>query len=200
MSNNTFEEKIKPLLLYVGTIGAVISSCAYIILIVTLINGFQVHNNTTTITFACINAIVGMLIANFLRYQGIAFAANIEENKQLVKAYYGTKTKDKKNHSLKYFWTLNIIKDVFTKGCTMAITTMGLIYIIIVGSKDWSLLLLAFVNLALFICFGLIALDKAYDYYNTVYVAYLKENLDEHNNMCTSVDCTSIDNSNNNIQ
>ncbi len=198
MNKNTFEAKIKPLLLYVGTIGAVISSCAYIILIVTLINGFQVHNTTTTITFACINAVVGMLIANFLRYQGISFAANIDDNKQLIKEYYGTKTKDKKNHSLKYFWTLNIIKDIFTKGCTMAITTMGLIYIIIVGSKDWSLLLLAFVNLALFICFGLIALDKAYDYYNTVYVAYLKENLNEHNDMCTSMDSTSTDNSNNN--
>ena len=200
MNKNAFEAKIKPLLLYVGTIGAVISSCAYIILIVTLINGFQVHNTTTTITFACINAVVGMLIANFLRYQGISFAANIDDNKQLIKEYYGTKTKDKRNHSLKYFWTLNIIKDIFTKGCTMAITTMGLIYIIIVGSKDWSLLLLAFVNLALFICFGLIALDKAYDYYNTVYVAYLKEHLNEHNDMCTSVDCASTDNSNNNIQ
>ncbi len=183
---NKFEEKIKPLLLYVGTIGAVISSCAYIILIITLINGFQVHNTTTTITFAGINAIVGILIANFLRYQGVSFAANIDENKALIKEYYGNKTKDKKNHSIKYFWVKNIISDLLTKGLTMAFTTCGLIYIIIVGSKDWSLLLLAFVNLALFICFGLIALDKAYDYYNTVYVAYLKERINDRsisNNM-----------------
>ncbi len=172
-------EKLKHILLYIGTIGAVISSCAYIILIVTLINGFQVHNTTTTVTFAGINAIVGVIIANFLRYQGISFAANIEENKKLINIYYGNKTKDKKNHSLKYFWSLNIIKDIFTKGLTMAFTTCGLIYIIIVGSKDWSLLLLAFVNLALFICFGLISLDKAYDYYNTVYVAYVKEKIAE---------------------
>ena len=196
MNSNVFEERIKPLLLYVGTIGAIISSCAYIVLIVTLINGFQVHNSTTTITFACINAVVGMLIANFLRYQGISFAANIDTNKELVKAYYGTKTTDKKNHSLRYFWARNIVTDIFTKGCTMAITTMGLIYIIIVGSKDWSLLLLAFVNLALFICFGLIALDKAYDYYNNVYVAYLKEQLEVKKNygndgMCNGVNSNS---------
>ena len=194
-NSNVFEERIKPLLLYVGTIGAIISSCAYIILIVTLINGFQVHNTTTTVTFASINAVVGMLIANFLRYQGISFAANIDTNKELVKAYYGTKTTDKKNHSLRYFWARNIVTDIFTKGCTMAITTMGLIYIIIVGSKDWSLLLLAFVNLALFICFGLIALDKAYDYYNNVYVAYLKEQLEVigngNNGMCNSVNSNS---------
>ncbi len=194
MAPNRFEEKIKPLLLYVGTIGAVISSCAYIVLIVTLINGFQVHNTTTTITFAGINAVVGILIANFLRYQGVAFAANIDENKTLIKEYYGTKTKDKKNHSIKYFWVKNIISDLLTKGVTMAFTTCGLIYIIIVGSKDWSLLLLAFVNLALFICFGLIALDKAYDYYNTVYVAYLKERINDRNiNNCVGTNSTTSD-------
>ena len=51
----------------------------------------------------------------------------------------------------------------------------------IVGSNDWNLMLLALVNLILFICFGLIALIKGYDYYNNTYVNYMKEKIDEAN-------------------
>ena len=51
----------------------------------------------------------------------------------------------------------------------------------IVGSNDWNLMLLALVNLILFICFGLIALNKGYDYYNNTYVNYMKEKIDEAN-------------------
>ena len=38
---------------------------------------------------------------------------------------------------------------------------------------------MAIVNLILFTCFGLLALNKAYDYYNNVFVNYMKEKLDE---------------------
>ena len=65
------------------------------------------------------------------------------------------------------------------KGITVVATTFGLIYIVIVGSNDWSLMFLAVVNLILFICFGLLALNGAYDYYNNTYVNYMKEKIDE---------------------
>ena len=181
MSDDTFEKKIKPILQYVGTIGALICSIAYIILVVVMITGFQYQNSTTTILFAIVNAVVGLLIANLLRYQGISFAEEIPKNKQVKEQYYANKTKDKKNHSLTFFWLTSIGKDIVTKGLSVCFTTMGLIYIVIVGSNDWNLMLMAIVNLLLFICFGLLALNKSYDYYNTIYYNYMKEQIENVN-------------------
>ena len=179
MDNKTFEQKIKPLLTYIGIIGAVLTSIAYIIIILVLIKGFEVRQKSQTLVFATVNAGVGLLVSNFLKYQGISFAKNLPQNQETVKEYYAMHTKDKKNHGLKYFWITTLIKDVLTKGCTIAFTTFGLIYIVIVGSNDWSLLFLAIVNLILFICFGLIALSGAYDYYNNTFVNYMKEKITE---------------------
>ena len=114
-----------------------------------------------------------------LKYQGLSFAKNLPENEEIVKAYYSTKTKDKKNHGLGYFWTTSLIKDILFKGCTITASTCGVLYIVIVGCGDWNLMLMAIVNLILFTCFGLLALNKAYDYYNNVFVNYMKEKLDE---------------------
>lgn len=179
MNNKTFEEKIKPVLTYVGAIGAVLTSIAYIILIIVLIRGFQYKQTTQALVFAIINAGVGLLVANFLKYQGLCFAKNLPDNQQLTKDYYSLKTKDKKNHGLTFFWVTTVIKDVLMKGVTVVATTFGLIYIVIVGSNDWSLMFLAIVNLILFICFGLLALNGAYDYYNNTYVNYMKEKIAE---------------------
>lgn len=181
MKKEVFENKVKPILTYVGAIGAILTSCAYIILMIVFIKGFHYEQTKQAILFSIVNAIVGLIIANFLKYQGLTFAKELPENEEIVKEYYSTKTKDKKPHSLEYFWITSIIKDIITKGCTVIISTTGLIYIVIVGSNDWNLMLLALVNLILFICFGLIALNKGYDYYNNTYVNYMKEKIDEVN-------------------
>lgn len=179
MKKEVFETKVKPILTYVGAIGAILTSCAYIILMIVLIKGFHYEQTQQAVLFAIVNAVVGLIIANFLKYQGLTFAKELPENQEIVAAYYSTKTKDKKPHSLQFFWITSIVKDVFTKGCTVAFSTAGLIYIVIVGSNDWNLMLMALVNLILFICFGLIALNKGYDYYNNTYVNYMKEKIDE---------------------
>ena len=36
---------------------------------------------------------------------------------------------------------------------------------------------MAIVNLILFVCFGLLSLNKAYEYFNNVYVNYMKEQI-----------------------
>lgn len=179
MDKNIFEEKIKPWLTYVGAIGAVLTSVAYMVMVVVLIRGFQYQQTTQTIIFAVANAAVGMVIASFLRYQGTSFAKSLPENQKVIKDYYQNRTKDKKNHSLNFFWITSTIKDVLFKGCSVAASTLGLIYIVIVGSNDWSLLGIAVVNLLLFICFGLLALNQAYDYYNNIYVNYMTDKIKE---------------------
>lgn len=177
MNKKVFEEKIKPALTYVGAMGASLTSIAYIILMIVMIKGFKYQQTTQTVLFAVINAAVGLIIANFLKYQGISFAKQLPENVELEKQYYGAKTKDKKNHSLNFYWVTSLIKDIFTKGLTIIVSTTGLVYIVIVGSNDWNLLLIAIVNLILFICFGLMALAKSYDYYNNIYTNYMKEQI-----------------------
>ena len=179
MEKNVFEEKIKPILTYIGAIGAVLTSIAYMIMIVVLIKGFHYQQTTQTVVFAVANAAVGLIVASFLKYQGTSFAKNLPENQKIIKDYYAGKSKEKKNHSLNFYWITTTIKDVLFKGITVAGSTLGLIYIVIVGSNDWSMMGIAVVNLILFICFGLLALNQAYEYYNNVYVNYMKEHTND---------------------
>ena len=170
-----FEKRIQPILQYVGVIGAILMSIMYMIMVVILIIGFKAQSIQNTIVFAIINAIVGLMIMQFLKIQGISFAKNLPENIEIIKQYYNTKTKDKKIQSIKYYWTSSLIKDIISKGLSIAFTTAGIIYIVIVGSNDYTLLLLALANLILFICFGLLALNNAYEFYNNKHVPYMQE-------------------------
>ena len=182
MNKNTFETKIKPVLSYVGAIGAGLMCIAYIIVVFVLIQGFQATVIFNTLLFASVNAIVGFIIMQFLKVQGVSFAKLIPENDKLIKEYYNTKTKDKKPHSMQFYWTISIIKDIFTKCLSVAITSAGLIYIVIQGCGDYTLLLLALVNLVMFICFGLLALNSAYEFYNNKHIPYMLNQIENRVN------------------
>ena len=179
-NNRTFlERKILPILNYIGIIGAVIMAIAYIVIVFVLINGFKAEALLQTTVFACVNAAVGFIIMQFLKYQGESFAKMLPENKEIVDRYYKTKTKDKKVHSIKYFWVTTVIKDIIVKCVTLGATTIGIIYIVIQGSNDYNLLLLALVNLLMFVCFGFISLNNAYEFFNNKHVPYMIEQLNK---------------------
>lgn len=179
-NNRTFlERKILPILNYIGIIGAVIMAIAYIVIVFVLINGFKAEALLQTTVFACVNAAVGFIIMQFLKYQGESFAKMLPENKEIMEKYYKTKTKDKKLHSIKYFWVTTVIKDIIVKCATLGATTVGIIYIVIQGSNDYNLLLLALVNLLMFVCFGFISLNGAYEFYNNKHVPYMIEQLNK---------------------
>lgn len=175
INKSKFEEKIKPVLGYVGLIGAIIMAIAYIIIVFVLIQGFKVEELLQTTVFACVNAAVGFIIMQFLKVQGVSFAKMLPENQEIIKKYYKTKTKDKKLRSINYFWVTTVVKDVIIKCATLGITTIGIVYIVIKGSNDYNLLLLAVVNLLMFICFGFISLVNAYDFFNQRHVPYMIE-------------------------
>lgn len=179
MNKNLFETKIKPVLSYVGAIGAGLMCIAYVIVVFVLIQGFQATIIFNTLLFASVNAIVGFVIMQFLKVQGVSFAKLLPENDKIIKEYYNTRTKDKKPRSMQFYWTTSVIKDVFTKCLGVAITSAGLIYIVIQGSNDWNLLLLAIVNLIMFICFGFLALVNAYEFFNNKFVPYMEEKISE---------------------
>lgn len=174
-----FESKIAPILQYIGAIGATLMSIMYIVVVFVLIIGFKAQNIQSTIIFAVVNAVVGLIIMQFLKIQGISFAKNLECNKEIIKEYYNTKTNDKKLKSINYYWTTSLIKDILVKGVSIAITTAGLIYIVVQGCNDYNLLLLAAVNLVMFICFGLLALNNAYEFYNNRHVPYMIDKINK---------------------
>ena len=176
-SNDVFSRLISPALQYIGLIGAIIMSIAYIAVVVVLIVGFKAHTMTTCIVFALVNSIMGLLILQCLKLQGTKFAKNKPENKDIIEEYYNSKTKDKKFRSIKYYWITSTIIDVVFKGLTFAFSIIGIIYIVIAGSKDYSLLLFALVNLLMFTCFGFLGMNKAYEFYNNRHIPYMKEQI-----------------------
>ena len=179
-SKSKFEEKLKPLLHYVGTIGAVIMTICYIITVLILVLGFQVqtHHLKQSIIFAVVNGVVGFIIMQLLKIQGIDFAKG--EHKDLIDRYNKIvllkedTDKKKKTHSITFYWVTSVIKDFILKGLSVVFGSFALIYIVIEGSQDYSLLLLAVVNLLMFICFGLLSLVNSYDWYNGNHVNYME--------------------------
>ena len=184
MTQTFFERKIKPFLLYVGTIGAGLMSVGYIILTFVLIFGFKSNISLTkSLVFAIINAVVGFIIMQFLKIQGIDFAKQLPANIEVTSKYNlmnAKKPKKPKHHTLKYFWVESVIKDIFGKALMTAISTAGIIYIVIEGSNDYNMILLSVVNLILFACLGFLSLVKAYDFFNDNYIPFITEKINKY--------------------
>lgn len=196
MNNNPrsyFKDKLKPAFTYIGTIGASIMVICYIITVLILVFGFKVQENhlKSSITFACVNGVVGFIIMQFLKIQGIDFAKSehtelIDEYEKIVLKEELIKRKGKQPKTMNYYWVTTVLKDLLSKFLTIVVASCGMIYIVIEGSTDYSLILLAIVNLLMFACFGLLSLVSAYDFYNTQHVNYMKykikDNKDKEDN------------------
>ena len=118
-----------------------------------------------------------------LKLQGQSFAENIDENVTIIKKYHrikGMGEKAKKPKSMKYYWIKSGALDIIIKCLTLALTSIGMIYIMIEGSGDYNLLFLAGVNLLMFAGFGLIGLVKTYDFFNNEFVPYMLLIIEEH--------------------
>lgn len=83
-----FESKIQPILEYVGIIGASLTTIAYFIVVYVLIHGFEYRAILETTVFAIVNALIGFIIMQFLKVQGVLFAKNLPENKEILDKYY----------------------------------------------------------------------------------------------------------------
>lgn len=182
MNNDTFENKLKPILLWMGTIVSGIMSIAYIIIVFVLVEGFQAKALLQTTIFSIITAIIGFCIMQMLKIQGQTFAKNNPENKKVLDDYTKivlnkSTEKEKRKMSIKSYWISSTIIDFIIKCGTLVLTSVGMVYIMIEGSKDYSLLLLAVVNLLMFAGFGFISLVKTYDFYNDQYVPYMQDKI-----------------------
>lgn len=173
--------KVKNVLLYTGSIGAIISAVAYIIITVVLVMGFETQMEMDKqILFSIIGAVDGLLITLLLRSQGIALAKNEDESKKVMAEYYQAINKTKKSkklHTITYYYVKDFIIDIFTKAGIIALTTSLMLYIFMDGSGDYGLIGLAISNILMFACFGIIALSKFYSLYLEQHIPVIKERI-----------------------
>lgn len=173
--------KVKNILLYTGSIGAIISAIAYIIITVVLVMGFETQMEMDKqILFSIIGAVDGLLITLLLRSQGIALAKNEDESKKVMAEYYQAINKTKKSkklHTITYYYVKDFIIDIFTKAGIIALTTSLMLYIFMDGSGDYGLIGLAISNILMFACFGIIALSKFYSLYIEQHIPVIKERI-----------------------
>lgn len=80
---------------------------------------------------------------------------------------------------MNYYMIKTGISDIVSKCFFFGFASVGMVYVMIEGSGDYSLLLLALVNLLMFAGYGLINLCKAYDFYNEEYVPYMLDKIKE---------------------
>lgn len=171
-------DKIKKFLLYTGVMGSVISAIAYLIVTWVIVMGFESSvDMEKQILFAILGSLTGLMITFFLRNQGITFAKKEETSKQVMEEYYkliNKKKKLKQLHTIKHFMVWSTIKDVFSKGLSIATSTWFVLYIFMEGSGDFGLFLLAISNIFMFAGFGFVALSKSYDKYMDEHIPVIK--------------------------
>lgn len=173
------EEKIKNILLYVGTAAAIIAGIAYVGVTYVIVEGFEsAFDRDKQILFAALGAGFGLVVTMLLRSQGVALAKRTEMSQQVMKQYYTVLNKRKsikKLRTIKFYMVINTIKDIITKAITIGITTYLVIYIFAEGNGDYSLFTLALSNICMFAGFGLIALAKTYDFYIEEHIPAIEE-------------------------
>lgn len=171
--------KIKNILLWVGTIGAVITSIAYLATIVVLIIGLESNlEMNQMLLISILGGITGLAITFMLRGQGIAFAKSEPGSKEIMQAYYTAINKTKKPrklHTIKFHVLIQSFKDIFIKAVIIGGSTYMSIYVIIEGSGDVGLIGIALSSLLMFICFGILAMAKSYDYYLEEHLQAIKQ-------------------------
>lgn len=163
----------------IGIIGAIIAAVVDIICVVIFTTGLKIEQDlTSTWMFAVTNALIGLLIINLLRFQGVKYAQI--ENEELCARFYASRVKKEKHYMTIHHWQIvQFVKDFVIKGLTCTFSIFGIIYISIEGSKNPVIILMALANLLLFACSGLIAMSSAYNRFYDMEVPYMEQELNK---------------------
>lgn len=172
-------EALMKLLNNIGVIGSILAGLVDIVVVIIFVLGIDIEQDMlSTIIYAVINALVGVLINSLLRYQGQKYAEI--ENEEIRKIYYRKKIQKSKRHlSLVWYNVIGIAEDVIMKGASATFAVAGVIYISIKGSKNPIQILITLATLILFACFGLISMNKSYCRYYDVQIPYMEKIISE---------------------
>ena len=168
-NSDILTSNIRRILLYSGFIGAIISAVSYLVATIVMIKGVSSDlNMQNQILFSALGAIIGLLISFLLRSQGVSYAKQNPEIKDIMSHYIIEVNKnqsEKKAHLIGWYMFWATIRDIFIKGVSVGLSTFLIVYIFVEGSGNWALLWLAISNIGLFTGFGLVSLSKMYENY-----------------------------------
>lgn len=172
-------EKIKPIFTLAGLICTIMLAISYVIGGVILINGLeQALGTQQLIMYAVYNAIMTTMILISMGSQGQLWAKDLDENKAIIKRLNDLKPKkEKKIHSMKWYWGWEIPKKIVLKAGWAVFSTLAVTTIFINGNGDMSLLWLIGVNIVLSAGTGLLFCSKTFDYYNNNEVPLMKQKI-----------------------
>ena len=165
----------------IGIVGAILAAVADIIFVIIFVVGVNMKQEfVSSLIFATVNSLIGILINALLRYQGQKYAEI--ENEELCTKFYSKKVKESKRFVSMTTWNIvSIIKDFIIKGLTTIFSICGIIYISIEGSKNPVQILITLVSLVLFACFGLMSMNSSYYRFYNVQVPYMELKIKEEN-------------------
>ena len=164
----------------IGFIGAILAGVADVIFVVIFVVGINMQQEfKSSILFAIVNALIGILINVLLRYQGQKYAEI--ENEDLCNKFYRKKIKESKRFVSMNTWNvISVVKDFIVKGLTTTFSICGIVYVSIEGSKNPIQILITLVTLVLFACFGLISMNSSYYRFYNVQVPYMELKIKEN--------------------
>lgn len=165
---------------WIGTICALIALFAYIIIVTVMVVGFSGSANwTADLVFAIVNAAVGVIISQFLKLQGIAFAKSEPDNKLWLDRWTKRRTKERKYKSINYFWVKTLALDIVFKGVGITLLTISVVYIFVEASNDAMKILMAVFNIIMFCGFGLVSMAAAYNWVREEHVEWIKVQIEQ---------------------
>jgi len=166
-------------MLWFGTIMAILMAIVYLILVIVTVVGFtgDAVSLIQNIIFAAATGAVGVLIMMSMKFQGKSFACTEPGVKYWRDKWMSRRTKKRRYKSEKGFWIGSTIGDVLFKGLTIGAATVGLAYIFIDSSDDVMKIMFAICNFILFIAWGFRSLSKSYTFYCTEHIEWIKNQL-----------------------
>lgn len=172
--------KIKSALKWAGGIFAIIGSLFYLTLTVLLVVGFQTSMDTTQRWwFLVLSSITGILITMALTTQGAQLSASEEKNSKIISEYFALRFEIRQRaewtNSMWFYMSKTFITNIFTKVLSVAASLW--LVLDIVGSGEIILVVMALSNIIMYLGFGLVGLNKAYEFHNTNYMEFLKSKI-----------------------
>jgi hypothetical protein len=186
MTNNEYHEhkqvldsKIRDILVWTGSVVALIAMIVYVAAIVVMVLGFnQDVDLTSQILFILVGIACGLAVDMSLWGQGKALAKRVSGVQEKLLRYEharNRKIKKPRNYRMWVYDLQHVISVLFTKGVTVALVLYGIIHVAIVGNEESNLIILAIANAFMFLGFGLISMAKGYDKFLEKHIPAIEE-------------------------
>lgn len=176
-------EKMRNALTYTGWLLSGIFSIVYVIILCVMIFGFRVSITfQNALLMAILGAVFTFAITISMVYQGVLFAKDVDNNKNIMKEYYvliNRRKKEKKIKTINFYMIKQIITTLIVKGGVAFISTYTIINLVFNGIGDIMILWLGVANILVAIGLGFIGLVSSYDFYNEQHIPAIRVKIEK---------------------